>query len=386
MEAKDGGMGLVLIVDDLIENTQVLKGFIRPLGFDVMTAQSGEEALEKIEEQPPDIILLDLMMPGMSGFDVCERLKENPETRHIPVIIVTGLSDPDANVRAIKAGADDFLIKPFDRVLLEARVRASFKTKRLQDEILQHRRELEVRVRERTRQVELTREVALFSLARLAESRDAETGDHLERIRCYVRILAEEMRSWGRFSEMASDRFVEEIYLSSPLHDIGKVGIPDRILLKPGPLTDAEFAIMKTHSLIGGDALRDADYEAGQNSFLAMGRDIAYYHHERWDGKGYPNGIKGKDIPIAARIVTLADVYDALTSKRPYKEAFSHERARDIIVNGAQKQFDSDVVEAFLRQEKEFIQVHNAFQNTGETSLLQHLSEAVDRLEPNPVR
>ena len=385
MESNTGGMGLVLVVDDLIENTMVLKGFIKPLGFDVIVAQSGEEALEKIEAQPPDIVLLDLMMPGMNGFDVTERLKENPDTRHIPIIIITGLSDPEANVRAIKAGADDFLIKPFDRVLLEARVRSSFKTKRLQDEILQHRRELEVRVRERTRQVELTREVALFSLARLAESRDAETGDHLERIRCYVRIIAEEMASWGRYDDLMTGRFVEEIYLSSPLHDIGKVGIPDRILLKPGPLSDAEFAIMKTHSLIGGDALRDADYEAGQNSFLAMGRDIAYYHHERWDGKGYPNGLKGNDIPFAARIVTLADVFDALTSKRPYKEAFSHERAREIILAGADKQFDPSVVEAFLRREKDFIKVRNTFQNTGEASLLQQLSEAVDRLEANPV-
>jgi len=385
MEKNSGGMGTVLVVDDLVENTLVLKGFIKPLGFDVMIAQSGEEALEKIETEPPDIILLDLMMPGMSGFEVCEKLKENQDTRHIPIIIITGLSDPDANVRAIKAGADDFLIKPFDRVLLEARVRSSFKTKRLQDEILQHRRELEVRVRERTRQVELTREVALFSLARLAESRDAETGDHLERIRCYVRIIAEEMRQWGRYDELMTGRFVEEIYLSSPLHDIGKVGIPDRILLKPGPLTDAEYAIMKTHSLIGGDALRDADYEAGQNSFLAMGRDIAYYHHERWDGKGYPNGLKGQEIPFAARIVTLADVYDALTSKRPYKEAFSHERAREIIVAGADKQFDPDVVDAFLRREQEFIKVRNTFQNTGEASLLQQLSDAVDRLETNPV-
>jgi putative two-component system response regulator len=385
MENKTGGIGLVLVVDDLVENCLVLKGFIKPLGFDVIIAHSGEEALEKIEVQPPDIILLDLMMPGMSGFEVTEHLKENPDTRHIPVIIVTGLSDPEANVRAIKAGADDFLIKPFDRVLLEARVRTSFKTKRLQDEILQHRRELEVRVRERTRQVELTREVALFSLARLAESRDAETGDHLERIRCYVRIIAEEMVSWNRHPEAMTGHFVDEIYLSSPLHDIGKVGIPDRLLLKPGPLTDAEFAIMKTHSLIGGDTLRDADYEAGQNSFLAMGRDIAYYHHERWDGKGYPNGLKGNDIPFAARIVTLADVYDALTSKRPYKEAFSHERAREIVLAGADKQFDPDVVEAFVRREKDFIKIRNTFQNTGEASLLQQLSEAVDRLEANPV-
>ncbi len=385
MEQKKVGAGLILVVDDLIENALVLKSFIRPMGFEVIVAQSGEEALQKVGERPPDIILLDLVMPGMSGFEVCERLKENNETRHIPVIIITGLSDPEANVHAVQAGADDFLIKPFDRVLLEARIKTSFKTKRLQDALLQHHRELEERVRERTHQVEHTREVAVFSLARLAESRDTETGDHLERMRRYVRILAMEMRTWGRFDEMCNGRFIEEIYLSSPLHDIGKVGIPDRILLKPGALSESEFAIMKTHSLIGGDTLRDADYEAGQNSFLAMGRDIAYYHHERWDGHGYPNGLKGKEIPLAARIVAMADVYDALSSKRPYKDAFSHDRSREIILAGADKQFDPDVIEAFLRCEDKFIEVRGEFQHTGQISLLQQLSEAVDRLETNPV-
>ncbi len=355
------------------------------MGFEVSVAQSGEEALKRVAERPPDIILLDLVMPGMSGFEVCERLKESPETRHIPVIIITGLSDPEANVRAVKAGADDFLIKPFDRILLEARIKTSFKTKRLQDALLQQHRDLEERVRERTRQVEMTREVAVFSLARLAESRDTETGDHLERMRRYVYILANEMRKWGRYDELFDGRFVEEIYLSSPLHDIGKVGIPDRILLKPGALSESEFAIMKTHSLIGGDTLRDADYEAGQHSFLAMGRDIAYYHHERWDGRGYPNGLKGEEIPLAARIVTLADVYDALSSKRPYKEAFSHERSREIVVAGVEKQFDPDVIEAFLRCEDKFIEVRSRFQHSGQVSLLQQLSEAVDKLEVNAV-
>lgn len=341
MENNTGGMGLVLVVDDLIENTMVLKGFIKPLGFDVDVAQSGEEALEKVEARPPDIILLDLMMPGMTGFDVTERLKENPDTRHIPIIIVTGLSDPEANVKAIKAGADDFLIKPFDRVLLEARVRASFKTKRLQDEILQHRRELEVRVRERTRQVELTREVALFSLARLAESRDAETGDHLERIRCYVRIIAEEMVSWNRHPEAMTGHFVDEIYLSSPLHDIGKVGIPDHILLKPDRLTDEEFTVIKRHADIGADIL---------NPIIPMRKEsqIIRHHHERYDGKGYPLGLAGEDIPLLSRIITLADAYDAMTSDRPYRKGLAKEAALAEITRCRGTQFDPVIAGIFI--------------------------------------
>lgn len=381
MDSDASIQGTILIVDDMVENILLLKSLILPMGFEVYTAQNGEEALQQVTESVPDIILLDLVMPVMSGFEVCERLKQNAKTRHIPIIIITGLSEREANIRAVKAGADDFIIKPFDRVLLEARIKVSFKTKRLQDALLQYSRDLEDRVRERTRQVELTQEVALFSLARLAESRDAETGEHLERIRRYAYILAQEMRDCNLYDELADGRFVEEIYLSSPLHDIGKVGIPDRILLKPGALTESEYAIMKTHTLIGGDTLRDADQEAGRHSFLTMGRDIAYHHHERWDGRGYPNGLRGEEIPLAARIVTLADVYDALSSRRPYKDAFSHARSREVVIAGAEKQFDPALVEAFTRCEDKFMDVHRRFHHSGQVSPLKQLSGAVDQIE-----
>ena len=375
-----GETGTILVVDDLPENAIILKQFLEPARFRVDAVQSGEEALTYIEKTPPDLVLLDLVMPGMSGFDVCRYLKNSPSTRHIPVIIITGLADREANIRAVEAGADDFLIKPFDRVLLMARINTSFRTKKLQDALLSYQQQLEERVRERTREVEKTREVAVFSLARLAESRDTETGDHLDRIRRYVRLLGAEMRNWGRYPEFSNPRYVDELYLSSPLHDIGKVGIPDKILLKPGKLTPQEFDIMKTHTLIGGDTLRDADEEAGTSSFLAMGRDIAYFHHERWDGSGYPYGLKGADIPLCARIVALADVYDALSSRRPYKEPFSHEKSRDIILESSGSHFDPDVVQAFLNVEDGFIEIRERFGYAGQVSILQQLAMAIETI------
>lgn len=327
------------------ENVRLLRGFLSPLGYIVHAAYNGMDALTFVAETPPDVILLDLMMPVMDGFEVCARLKDSPGTRHIPIIIITGLSDREANIRALKAGADDFLIKPFDRVLLEARITSAIKSKLMQDEILQYQRDLEQRVKERTRQVELTQQVTVFSLAKLSESRDTETGDHLERMRSYARELALDLSEQGAFGGAIDETFVEGIYNSSPLHDIGKVGIPDCILLKPGKLTKEEFDIMKTHTLIGGDTLRAADIEAGQGSFLAMGRDIAYYHHEKWDGSGYPFGLRAEEIAVSARIVALADVYDALASKRPYKEPMSHEETKSIILKGKGAHFDPQVVE-----------------------------------------
>ena len=349
----------VLVVDDLPENTRLLRSFLTPLGYEVHMADNGHDALDFVRVSPPDAILLDLMMPVMDGFEVCTRLKEAPATRHIPVIIITGVSDREANIRALEAGADDFLTKPFDRVLLQVRIAAVVKSKLMQDTLLEYQRSLELRVKERTRQIEMTQEVAVFSLAKLAESRDTETGDHLDRIRAYSRELASELLARHHCPEVVDEAFIEGLYMSSPLHDIGKVGIPDCILLKPGKLTPDEFEIMKTHSSIGGDTLRAADLEAGQGSFLAMGRDIAYYHHEKWDGTGYPFGLEGESIPLAARIVALADVYDALSSKRPYKEPMSHEQAKGIVLEGRGKHFDPRIVDAFQARESQFIAFHN---------------------------
>jgi len=369
----------VLVVDDLESNTRLLEGFLRPMGFEVDIAFSGESALERVAEHPPDIMLLDLMMPGMDGFEVCQRMKQDATMRHIPVIIITGLTDRQANVKAIEAGADDFVIKPFDRVLLEARIRSSLKTKMLQDEVLAHQHILEEKVQERTEQLMVVQQVTVFSLAKLAESRDNETGDHLERMRMYARELASEMIQWPKYADTVPPEFPEKVFQSSPLHDIGKVGIPDDILLKPGPLDTEEFEIMKTHTLIGGETLRAADYQAGKNSFLAMGRDIAYYHHEKWDGSGYPYGMAGEAIPLAARIVALADVYDALSSRRPYKEPFSHEKSKAIILEGRGKHFDPEVVDAFLARESRFLEIREKYQGDGKLPPLHEVTETLRR-------
>ena len=374
----------VLIVDDLEQNIDVLMRFLKPMGFAVAAAQTGEEALAQVRDHPPDVILLDLVMPGMNGFEVCRQLKQSERTRHIPVIIITGIQDKQANVDAVEAGADDFLLKPFDRVLLEARIRSSVKAKVLHDRLLAYQQELEDRVAERTKQLALTQHITVFSLAKLSESRDTETGDHLERMRSYTRELAIELSSWPEYEDVIHSTFVEELYHSSPLHDIGKVGIPDRILLKPGKLSQEEFEVMKSHTLIGGDTLQAADVEAGQDSFLAMGRDIAYFHHEKYDGSGYPYGAAAKEIPLPARIVALADVYDALSSKRPYKEPFDHERSKQIILEGRGTHFDPDVVDAFLSREARFVEIRTHFQGTGRLAPIQELVERIRDEGPAP--
>lgn len=368
----------ILIVDDMPENAMVLRSFLAPMGYQIDAVTRGEDALTMVEKNPPDVILLDIMMPGMNGFEVCRRLKQDPETQHIPVVIITGMSDKETNIEAVKSGADDFLIKPFDRILLEARIKTSSKTKLLHDRLIEYKRELEHKVVERTEQVVLTQQVTVFSLAKLAESRDNETGDHLERMRSYARELCEEVVLLPKYSDTYGPAFVDEIYKSTPLHDIGKVGIPDRILLKPGKLTDEEFEIMKQHSMIGGDTLKAADIEAGRDSFLATGRDIAYYHHEKWNGTGYPFQLSGEEIPLCARIAALADVYDALSSRRPYKEPFSHEKSKAIILEGRGSHFDPDIVDAFLAKEERFIEIREHFQGEGRLAPIQELVGALE--------
>lgn len=377
---------LVLVVDDLIENIDLLKTFLKPRGFEVVTARSGEAALELIAARPPDVVLLDVVMPGIGGIETCRRIKENEATARIPVVMITGVSEHDVNVRSLQAGADDFLTKPLDSSLLEARLRNCLRSKMLQDRVLRYQAQLEeynerleMRIRERTAQLERTQQVTVFALARLSEARDTETGAHLDRMRRYVRILALEMSTWDEYRETLDSLFVEQLYFSSPLHDIGKVGIPDEILLKPGKLTDEEFEIMKWHTIIGGDTLTDADVQAGTHSFLEMSRDIAYAHHEKWNGSGYPNGLSGKAIPLAARIVALGDVYDALTSKRPYKPAFPHEKAHTIIMEGNGTHFDPDVVKAYLKREKDFIAIKEELQDTDDGA--SRLHKVIQQLE-----
>lgn len=368
----------ILVVDDLPENARLLRDFLEPKGYRVIAAIGGQEALARLDHEVPDAILLDLVMPDMDGLTLCARIRENASWRHIPIIFLTGRSERDLNVQALELGAQDFVSKPFDPILLHARIRNVLRAKYLQDQLIEYQHELEtinerleVAVRDRTEQVERIQQVTVFSLAKLAESRDTETGDHLERMRSYTRELALELRREGPYRNLITDGFIESLYRSSPLHDIGKVGIPDSILLKPGKLTPHEFDVMKSHTLIGGDTLRAAEREAGGDLFLAMGRDIAYFHHEKWDGSGYPHGVSEDTIPLSARIAAVADVYDALSSKRPYKDAFSHEKSVHIITEGRGTHFDPAVHDAFLRCEERVVSIRSHFQSTGKLSPLE---------------
>ncbi|MBI4665532.1 MAG: two-component system response regulator [Nitrospinae bacterium] len=364
----------ILVVDDNEDNVFLLEHLLTAQGYAVIPAYGGEEAMKIIETRQTgvDLIVLDIMMPGMDGLEVTRRVKQSAELRIIPIMLLTaGRSNNEDVAKGLDIGADDYLIKPAERVELMARVRSLLRSKRLQDELTEKRRKLEEMndhlqqlVEERTIEILLTRDAAIFGLAKLAENRDPETGAHLERIRNYTRALAQRLKKNPKFEPVVNDEFVGKIYQSSPLHDIGKVGIPDHILLKPGKLTPEEFEVMKRHSAIGGDSLAAAQRgDDSAENFLSMGRDIAYYHHEKWNGTGYPKGLKGEEIPLSARIMALADVYDALVSKRVYKEPMTHEDAREIIMHGSGTHFDPDIAQTFFAIEKEFKNIRADFED-----------------------
>lgn len=363
----------ILIVDDSEDNVMLLSHIVSQAGYGIVKAYGGAEALRLMNENSAsiDLVLLDIMMPDVDGLTVTKILKESPRTKMTPILLITASSRGDKSedvARGLDIGADDFMTKPVDKVELIARARSLLRAKSLQDDLLVKTRQLEemndrleLMAEERSIEIMLTRDAAIFGMAKLAESRDPETGAHLERIRNYTRELAAELGHNPKYAGVIDDEFIIMIYQSSPLHDIGKVGIEDSVLLKPGKLEPEEFDVMKRHAQIGGDALAATQrWNMTEQNFLSMGREIAYYHHERWDGAGYPKGLKGEEIPLAARIMALADVYDALVSKRVYKEPMSQEKACQIIQDEAGKQFDPDVVAAFARIEHKFREIHQA--------------------------
>jgi putative two-component system response regulator len=314
----------VLIVDDNDINLEIIVEILLD-EYELQVATRGEVALSIVERRPPDLILLDVVMPGMDGFEVCQRLKASPDTRDIPVIFLTSVEHQHAERRGLRIGAVDFIHKPVNPDLLSARVRNQL-------ELKHHRDRLRSLVAERTTELRRTQEATLASMALLAEFRDNETGHHVQRTKRYARTL---VRTMARLEGGAEDLPDEELlYQSAALHDIGKVAIPDSILLKQGPLTSEEFERMKQHTSFGGQVLRRTEQVLGTNSFLVMAREIAEGHHERWDGSGYPLGLEGPEIPMSARIMAVADVYDALVSRRPYKPPFPHDRAVQLILHG----------------------------------------------------
>ncbi len=355
----------ILIVDDSETNVEVLQELLED-EYELATAATGEECLERMKTFGPDLVLLDVMMPGIDGCETCRQVKSAPGGELTQVILVSAKAATNERLEGYEAGADDYIVKPFDHDELLAKVKVQFRLRHTLLELAKarsllaaHNVELEALVRQRTADTVATRDVAVFALAKLAESRDPETGEHLERMRAYTQILAEQLAAEGPYAEHIDQTFLDNLYRSSPLHDIGKVGVPDAILLKPGRLSDSEFGIMKRHALIGAEALESAVGHAGSGDFLAMGADIARAHHERFDGSGYPLGLSGQDIPLAARIVALADVYDALTSVRVYKAAFEPEVGRLMIEQDSGKHFDPAVVEAFLARWEDFLEIPN---------------------------
>ncbi|WP_230874633.1 response regulator [Methylomonas sp. LL1] len=354
----------ILITDDDPSNLSNLGGFLRPY-FNVLAAPSGERALQ-IAAGPlkPDLILLDVLMPDMDGYDVLARLRDNAATRDIPVIFVTGLDSSEDEERGLTLGAVDYIAKPYRPPIILARVRTQLELKHARDRLANQNAYLEAEVESRTQDIQLIQDVTIKALAELAETRDPETGYHIHRTQEYVRILAERLQDHPRFSGFLTDKVVELLAKSAPLHDIGKVGIPDHILLKPGKLTEQEWAIMKTHSLLGAQAIERAVRDAGRSvEFLDIAKQITHFHHEKWDGSGYPDGQKNDAIPIPARLMAVADVFDALVSPRVYKAPMSIEQARGIIAGERGRHFDPDVVDAFLACLDDFLTVSRDYKN-----------------------
>ncbi|WP_319762517.1 two-component system response regulator [Maridesulfovibrio sp.] len=343
-------MKQVLIVDDTVENLLALMETLKS-DYAVVTAKNGEKALELARNKPqPDIVLLDIMMPGMDGYEVCEKLKADMRTKDIPVIFITALMEEEDEARGLALGAVDFIVKPFCPDLVKARVKNHL-------ELKEHKDNLEKVVKERTRELALVKKVTIETFAALAEWRDPETGGHIARTQNYVKALAKHAMKHENFAAELNEELIETLYLSAPLHDIGKIAVPDAILLKPGKLTGEEFEEMKKHAKYGSDALANAERSLGGNSFLHNAREISLNHHEKWDGSGYPMGISGEDIPLSARIMAIADVYDALISRRVYKPPFPHSKAVRIITEGRGTHFDPRLVDVFWDIQEEFREI-----------------------------
>lgn len=333
---------VILVVDDQIQNIELLEAFLIPQGYCMIRAQSGGEALQALKDNAVDLILLDIMMPGMDGFEVTRRVRENPSYRQLPIMLVTALREKDDHLKGVEAGCDDFISKPVDQIELLVRVRALLKVKAYHDLLNDYQKKLEDDIAARTQELHQaladTKAASLEIIQRLSaasECKDEATGHHICRMSHYSAAVARQMG--------LDNAKVEMILHAAPMHDLGKIGIPDRILLKPAKLSPLEWEIMKKHTLIGADILKDSKIE-----LLRVGELIARTHHEKWDGSGYPSGLRGIEIPLYGRIVAIADVFDAMTSARPYKDAMSVDVTLDAIRASKASHFDPAVVDAFF--------------------------------------
>ncbi|HXC37332.1 MAG TPA: two-component system response regulator [Burkholderiales bacterium] len=355
----------VLIVDDTAENLTLMHSLLTD-HYRTRIANNGERALKAAATEPiPDLVLLDIMMPGMDGYEVCRRLKADPVTRLIPVIFLTAKTEVEDEQAGFDVGAVDYITKPISPPIVMARVKTQLELKAAADFLRDKNTYLESEVQRRTREVQVIQDVTIMAMGSLAETRDNETGKHIRRTQNYVRALARQLQPDPKFAPELSDAYIELLYKSAPLHDIGKVGIPDAILLKPGKLTPEEFEIMKTHTTLGRDAILAAEELIdAPSSFLRVAREIAHYHQEKWDGSGYPDRLVGEAIPLSARLMAVADVYDALVSRRVYKQPIPHDQAVEIMREGRGKHFDPLLLDAFLVIEREFQAIAERFVDT----------------------
>jgi putative two-component system response regulator len=358
------GRPRIFIVDDVPENIQIALAHLKSLDLEFAYATSGEQAIERMRSRTPDLVLLDVMMPGMDGFETLQELRTIEAAQSIPVIFLTARSEPEDVAKGFELGGVDYITKPFHGVELRSRVRNHLELHRYRMDLEQTVRErtktLEERTKtleERTREADLLKDVTIVAMGELAEHRDTDTGGHIQRTSDFVRALAQNLYDTGKFLEVLTPAYITLLHKTAPLHDIGKVGIPDAILLKQGRLDRLEFEIMKKHAEYGEEVIDKLIMKAGESmAFLQCAKDLVGSHHEKYDGSGYPRGLAGTAIPLAGRIMAVADVYDALRTRRAYKPALTHEQTMRIIVNeeGRSRHFDPDVYDALIRVEREF--------------------------------
>lgn len=350
------GRAKILVVDDTKTNIEVLEGILSN-DYDMYVALNGKKALMLAEKVKPDLILLDVMMPEMDGYETLRQMRVNGLVENTPVIFLTAKADSKSEQVGLGLGAVDYITKPFNPDLVRLRIKNQLEFKHQRD----HLHDI---VDEQTKALRKTLDVMLTCLGSLAEHRDTDTGEHIKRTQVLVEMLAEKLKNHPRFAQYIPNQEYIGYYASAaPLHDIGKVGIPDEILHKPGRLDDNERNVMSAHPQIGYDVLVRATRELGGHPLVKIAADITLYHHERWDGNGYPTKKSGDDIPVGARLMAVADVYDALVSRRPYKEPFPHEKAVDIVREGRGSQFDPDVVDAFMEIEGELPDIYEKFKD-----------------------
>ncbi len=341
----------ILIIEDNPLNVDIYVGFLAG-EYNVKVATRGDKGVALAERFRPDLILLDIVLPDVDGYEVCRKLKTSNETKEIPVISISALSDVKDQAEGLSSGASDYIIKPSNPELMMARIRIHM-------ELKSRRESLDEQVKIRTKELESTKSALIASMAILAEYRDVETGDHIGRTMHYVGAICRNLRE--DYPEYMTEENIQLISESAQLHDIGKVAIPDKILLKEGPLTNCEFKVMKTHPITGAKVIMRAEKILGKNSFLTFAREIVEFHHEKWDGSGYPYGLKEDQIPLCAQITSIADVYDALVSERPYKTGYSHEKAMACILEGDERtkpeHFSPKIIKAFIKSHQEFKEI-----------------------------